>query len=598
MNPHRSRVYLLLILFLALGLRTAHWLDVRKDPFIDKPIMDSYEYDRWGQEIAAGDWLGSEVFFQAPLYPYFLAAVYSVFGHSLDAVYLLQILIALAGIYALYRGGLILHGPVAGLTAAALAAGYGVFIHYDVQVLKESSAVACICFLLWGMLEVRRRPSSRLWLVLGLLSGVLCLLRENMLLVFPFLLFLAWNRKDRGRRIARNAALMTSGLFLVLLPVAFRNYIVGGVFAPTTFQGGVNFYIGNNAGASGTYQSIVPGKQMPWYERTEPIRIAERETGRKLSTTEVSRFWLNRALDWAVHHPLDFARLQLKKTGMFWSWYEWPDAVDYYYVKHTSLILSLPLLEFGGLCVLFGCGLLLWRRRLSAFFPLFLFITAWMLSTVIFFLFSRYRLPVVPALLLIAAGGISLFLETWEKRAVWINGLCLVVVSGLMVFPLVFNFQPRMDIVHYNLGLIFEKEGNFLQAERHYGESLRANPSHFLSHVNLGNIAARKKDWSRAEFHYRKAVEFQPESDGAIGNLAGALLALREPEKAEVLLEQALRLNPDNILALHNKAILLAQTGRIREALVLTEQVLQLSPGWPPADGLRRQLLVRMKEQK
>src|SRR5687768_13354729 len=44
---------------------------------------DGRTCDEWAQRIAAGDWLGSGVFYQAPLYPYFLAVLQFVFGHDL-----------------------------------------------------------------------------------------------------------------------------------------------------------------------------------------------------------------------------------------------------------------------------------------------------------------------------------------------------------------------------------------------------------------------------------------------------------------------------------------------------------------------------------
>ena len=94
-----------LLLTAALVVRLAHWWAVRDEPFFAWLAMDSQEYDRWAQGIAAGDWLGSQVFFQAPLYPYALGALYAVFGHHLAAVYLAQILLAVAGIWALYRAG-------------------------------------------------------------------------------------------------------------------------------------------------------------------------------------------------------------------------------------------------------------------------------------------------------------------------------------------------------------------------------------------------------------------------------------------------------------------------------------------------------------
>ena len=53
----------------------------------------------------------------------------------------------------------------------------------------------------------------------------------------------------------------------MLAPVAVRNAALGGGLLPTTYQGGVNFWIGNHDGADGTYQPVSPGKQEPRVER-------------------------------------------------------------------------------------------------------------------------------------------------------------------------------------------------------------------------------------------------------------------------------------------------------------------------------------------
>src|SRR3954453_2389610 len=111
--PSRRRL-LFALLALALVLRLAHGWAVRNESFFAWLVMDSQEYDRWAREIAAGDWLGSQVFFQAPLYPYLLAVLYVLCGRSLDAVYLVQISLAVAGCYALYRAGREMGGEGAG----------------------------------------------------------------------------------------------------------------------------------------------------------------------------------------------------------------------------------------------------------------------------------------------------------------------------------------------------------------------------------------------------------------------------------------------------------------------------------------------------
>ena len=53
---------------------------LRAAPFFGLTMGDAQSYHSWGLEILAGDWAGSEIFYQAPLYPYFLGAVYALFG--------------------------------------------------------------------------------------------------------------------------------------------------------------------------------------------------------------------------------------------------------------------------------------------------------------------------------------------------------------------------------------------------------------------------------------------------------------------------------------------------------------------------------------
>jgi tetratricopeptide (TPR) repeat protein len=590
-RPSRRHVFALgAVLTLALALRLAHWWAVRHQPFFAWLVMDSQEYDRWAREIAAGDWLGSQVFFQAPLYPYLLAILYALFGRSLDAVYLVQIVLAVAGCWALYRAGREMAGERAGLGAALLAAVYGPFLFYDVQLLKESPAVAVTSFLLWTLAAARARPGLGRWLGAGALLGILALLRENALLLVPFLLPLAWTQEGKGPAFVRRGGALIAGLALVLLPVAVRNGLVGGSFLPTSSQGGVNFYIGNNPQADGTYQPIVPGKQIPALERREPARLAEQAAGRRLNAGEVSRYWLDRSLAWVRREPGAFARLQVRKLGMFWSWYEWPDAVDYYHVKTLSPILRLPLLEFGGAVLLALAGLVLARRRLGAFAPVLLFTLGWMLSTVVFFLFSRYRLPVVPALLVLGGVTLASTVEAWRagnrRRTV---GLAAITLAALLL-PRALGYEPRMDLVEYNLGRLYDEQGRPEAAREHYKAAFVLNPKDFLACLNLGNLAARQGDWATALRFYQRAAALEPRSDDAESNQGGVYLAMGDLAQAEAHLDHALILNPQNLPALQNQALLRARRGDLAGARELNRRLLELDPANPAALRLRGRL--------
>jgi len=597
-NGGQRRGVLLAVLALALLVRVAHWWVVREAPFVAFLAVDAQEYDAWAQRLAAGAWLGDETFFQAPLYPYLLGALYAVSGRSLDAVYLLQILAAVAGCWALYRAGRAMAGERAGLAAAALAALYGPFVFYDVQVAKESPAVTAVGFLLWTLAAARASGRAALWLAAGALLGALALLRENALLAAPFLLPLAWERRRGLPAFARRAGALLLGLALALAPVAWRNLAVGGSPLPTTFQGGVNLWIGNNPDADGTYRPLVPGRQVPALERRAPVALAERAAGRRLGPAEVSAFWARRALAWAAERPADALRLQLRKLAMFWSWYEWPDAVDTYYLRRLSPPLRLAAVEFGGvsLLALLGLALRIARRRAiaaaPALAPALLWIAGWTLSTVVFFLFSRYRLPVVPALLLLAALPLAAIPELFRAgargRALLLACICLAALAA----PHFAGFRPRMDLVHYNLARIAAGQGRPAAAAAHDRAALRLDPSAFLPHLTLGSQAARAGDLAAALAHFRRAAALEPRSPEAWSNLGGVYLARGDAAHARRALERALALDPAGLPALHNLALLAEREGDLDRARDLNRRALALDPAHPAA----RRLAARLRD--
>ena len=571
-----GRWWIVLILALALAVRLGHLAAAHDAPFVADLVMDSQEYDRWAREIAAGDWIGSEIFFQAPLYPYTLAVIYAVTGGGPTLVYLLQILLAVAGCWALYRAGRVLvpdRGEQVGLAAALLAALYAPFVFYDVQLLKESFAVSLVCFLLWAVLVARRESHGlRLWAVSGALLGVLILMRENAMMLVPLLLLLGLlgrpsssfdSRRDRTQALKR-AAVVALGVGCALAPVALRNGLVGGAYLPTTFNSGIVFYIGNNAGADGTYQPVTAGKQIPRLERSEPIRVAEQDLGRDLTDSEVSRYWLDRSLDWIRAEPLDFLQLQVHKLGLYWRWNEWPDAVDYAWMRERSVPLGLLPVQFGTVVLLACWGF--WTRRRHLFgtdLPLLLWIAGWTASTVLFFVFSRYRIPMMPALMLWAALPVSQVLQCLQRRdlrrAAPLLALCLVAV----VLPRWTDPEPREDLVHYNLGVIHRDAGRPEEAEAEFRRALDADPDYFQSHMNLALLLASRNELDAAAHHLQRAATLEPRSDDAVANLGALYLRAGRFDDAERHLRRALAINPDHGPAQQNLELLARLRARV-----------------------------------
>ncbi|TAJ23671.1 MAG: hypothetical protein EPO68_02570, partial [Planctomycetota bacterium] len=86
--PWTARERWLVALLVLVALVARAWTVAQYEqahPQAQAPVIDERSYDRWAREIAAGDWVGKEVYFQEPLYPYWLACVYQVAGGSRSA---------------------------------------------------------------------------------------------------------------------------------------------------------------------------------------------------------------------------------------------------------------------------------------------------------------------------------------------------------------------------------------------------------------------------------------------------------------------------------------------------------------------------------
>src|SRR5204863_2761100 len=101
----------------------------------------------------------------------------------------------------------------------------------------------------------------------------------------------------------RPAGMFLFGLAIVPVPVAARNYAVGGGFYVTTSQFGPNLYIGNNPSADGTYQSLRFGRGAPEYERQDATELAEGALGTRLTPAQVSSYWTDKALAFVTSQP-------------------------------------------------------------------------------------------------------------------------------------------------------------------------------------------------------------------------------------------------------------------------------------------------------
>ncbi len=568
---------------LALVIRLVHVWQLRSAPFFGLAMGDAQSYHAWGLEIAAGDWLGRETFYQAPLYPYFLGLVYTLFGPDLLAVRLSQIVLGSASCVLLAVAGRRLFSGPAGIVAGLMLAVYAPAIFFDGLVQKTALGLFLLCLLLALLGRLVTEPGRpRAWIGPGVVLGALVLTRENALVFAVALLGWLVLSREAGRRHLARAGALALGLALVLLPAAVRNQVAGGEFLLTTAQFGPNFYIGNNPDADGTYRPLVFGRGDPRYERRDATQIAEREVGAPLTPGQVSRYWTGRALEYIRTQPGDWLRLTGRKAMLALNAAEVADTEDQ--LSHADWSVPLRLAGYGwhfGLLAPLGvAGLCLtWSRR-RQLRPFHLMLAAYAASVVLFAVMGRYRYPLAPLLMLFAAAGGVAVWQLVRTRTGWTRQTARAgaAAAGLLVFcnwP-VLSMGDMRAVTALNLGTELQAEGRLDEAIEQYRQVLALTPDDALAHSNLGTALAAQGRPDEAIGHYRQALAGAPGDADAHSNLGNALLSLDRTDEGIASLRRALDIDPSSAEAHAALGIALHAGGELDDAIVHLRRAIDL----------------------
>lgn len=556
------------IFALALIVRGVHLWQISEAPFFSVKMIDALSYDDMARQIAGGDWLGNEVFFQAPLYPYVLGAIYRVFGDDVFVVRLIQAVIGSLSCVLLAAAGARWFSRPAGVTAGVMLALYPPAIFFDSLIQKAGLGLFLLCLVLWILGRIVDRPKSTTLLGLGAALGFLILTRENALLFVPVILvWLAVRFHGLGMRPAVMAAMLLIGLAIVLTPVAVRNWYVGGEFHLTTSQFGPNFFVGNSERADGTYKPIRFGRADMREAIEDYVMMAEQNVGRKLTRSEVSSYYMQRAVHFIRTHPGDWLGLMGRKFMLTWNAVEIADTEDQYSFADWSLPLRWTdrLFHFGVLAPLASLGIwVTWRQRKRVWL-LYVMALAYTAGIVLFYVFARYRLPLVPFLIVFAAAGVAGLCERviTYARGVWLaepgefDRNALATMAGSVVTVLI-------------VALFCNLPGFTVTSK----DRMRA-----VTHNNVGAALIDQQRYEEAAGQYHAALELEPGYAEALFNLGLVFYELDRFDEAIEQFEMAIHLRPIDPDARFALAVVYHRRGRLDDAIKQYREVLKQNPG-------------------
>ncbi|MCZ7582487.1 MAG: glycosyltransferase family 39 protein [Deltaproteobacteria bacterium] len=257
----------------------------------------------------------------SPFYPYLLAVFTNAAGElNATAVRIFQAVCdaGTAACVSLVAGRI--GGRSAAVLAGAAAALYAPMIYFTGIILVATVQTLFLTIALVMLLHADDQPEQRnlLWTVAGVTLGFAAVLRPTILAVVLAVVaveaVLAWRDRDRRRVRWRAATLLLAGAALMIAPFTLRNVTRGGEPVLLSANGGFNFFIGNNARATGVFH--LPDAVDPFHDVLGKS-FAERAAGRAMTYREAGAWWRARAMADIRENPVRWIGLMAKKAALF-----------------------------------------------------------------------------------------------------------------------------------------------------------------------------------------------------------------------------------------------------------------------------------------
>ena len=533
-----SRVWLFVALALTFVMRLWFVLSMQGQPFstIGPQFVDSYFYHRWAIEIISGNFWGSDVFFLRPLYPYLLAILYSIFGQHVLPVQLFQALLATVSCFLLYDTTRRIFGKHPAIFASLGFALTGILVFYTGTLLYVEVTVFLSLLFLWLILVSGNR--LWLWIAAGVSFGLLVMSRPELLLALPFLLI--WLSKKSlvpspSSLVRRHGLVaMTIAAMAVVVSVPIRNYLVARDPVLFTAHSGINFYYGNNPAADGTWQPTAELQRGPGFSHEQLKRVSRTIDGQEVRWSVASAYWLGKGLRFITTQPLAWFELLGRKFLLFLSNYEVPN--DYY--PETARAASLPLrLAFVNSGLVLALGLLgmvwSWPKR-GHVLPAYLFVAAYIVSALLFYVLSRLRAPILPFLLMFAGFGLNELVDAFRQRRATraVIGITIAVAVYLLAVLIPVRRQSYSAQAWTQTGNIYLNQHKAGPAIDAFRRALAVQPSAYAARYSLvlALAGSGKVDAAEAEFEQLAKAAASSSEGRALVRLASARLAIARRE--------------------------------------------------------------------
>lgn len=538
------------ILGIALIIRAIYFIERLPHMGEEFLIVDSLFHHNWAVAIANGQFIGQEPFFRAPLYPYVLGALYYVFGPYAQVGFIFGQLLGLVSILLTFKICLSIFDKKTATIAGLIQTLYPLHIFFEGELLVEGLFIVFIQLSVIGIMKAGKSIGFKWPLLTGLFIGLAALTRPVILALIP--LYLIWYCFASGNLKNRVTGLGIICLMIVLtiLPITMRNMIVGQDFVPIASSGGVNFYLGNNEIANGLSPAMPPPLGASW--QIKDIRhIAETEAGRELKPSEISGYYFGQAIDWIWSNKSEFAKLYLKKLYYLINDFEISNNRNliHEYSKHS--ILKYNPISFY---LIFGLAMLGILAQVfiseASGHRVFLigFVLLYGITISFFFINARFRLPIMPLLIVFSSSGIVYIYNYFKNWRFDIKSIAIfitaIVVSGVSLTNWYEHDDNDVSSGYFNTANVYLAGGEYELARDNYHKVLDSRPGYPDAAINLGVTMLKMGQVDSAQFYFEKELSNSPDSPKAYSNLASIYILKANYDSALALADKSIELKP------------------------------------------------------
>jgi tetratricopeptide (TPR) repeat protein len=570
------------LLFLFATCLGAWFHHFAQSPLFHSPAIDEALHFDWIRALAAGNGSPEIPYFRAPLYMW-IFSLPARLGASLTTLRLLSTLLAFVNLLLLAQLVKRHLGSLARIALLFISLFAASWIYFAPMLLIVHSLIFWLLLSTYFYLRIRtdahdesksaasQSKRRRLFYMPAILSGLslglACISRPNALLLLPALalsiLFLGPLRKSWSGALSALLAACAP----ILLVASINAFPSSGVFIAS--QGGVNFWIGNNPQADGK-SATLPEVGASW-ERADASELAQRTARAELSPAEESSFYYRRALSWIQEEPASWFHLMGEKSRALLRHKLIGNNTDPRMLSAQAPWIAL-IFPWSWTFILLAGGV-----ALSTGYPRHARLRRWCITVIalyalgilLFFTNERFRLVLIPFLIIPAADLLAHLLEAqsiafsfiWNQKK---KALLLAFLTCLGWAEFTGGQDTHRGGWHnYQIGNAHQRLGETEAAAQAWKAAVKADPSLVGPRLNLGILFSSRGMHEEAERLFLEEIAAFPVNGAAKNALGASYLGRGRLDSSIHFFDQALQDRPALHDANFNLGLALATRGLV-----------------------------------